>query len=75
MEASNPDAGLYMIVSIFAILIVLGLFIRLCAFMEDFVSELRYINSEIRRTDGAERRYWIRKRRRLWLSLIPFVRY
>lgn len=75
MEASNSDAGLYMVVSIFAILIVIGLFIRLCAFMEDFVSELRYINSEIRRTDGAERRYWIRKRRRLWLSLIPFVRY
>jgi hypothetical protein len=47
----------------------------LVSFINDFSQELRYLNSEIRRTDGAERRHWIRQRRRLWLSLIPFVRY
>lgn len=41
----------------------------------EFTRELRYLNSEINRTVGAERRSWIRQRRRLWLSLIPFVRY
>lgn len=40
-----------------------------------FTRELHYLNSEIHRTFGAERIYWIRQRRRLWLSLIPFVRY
>ena len=41
----------------------------------EFTRELRYLNSEISRTVGAERMHWIRQRRRLWLSLIPFVRY
>ena len=31
--------------------------------------------NEIGRTTGAERRHWIRQKRRLWLSLIPFVKY
>lgn len=44
-------------------------------FFSDFAGELRYLNNEIRRSMGEEQRYWIRQRRRLWLSLIPFVKY
>ena len=40
-----------------------------------FIQELRYLNTEIARTTGEARRRWLRLRRRLWLSLIPFVRY
>lgn len=40
-----------------------------------FQKELRHLTIEIARTEGQEREYWIRKRRRLWLSLLPFVRY
>lgn len=40
-----------------------------------FIRELRYLNTEIARTTGVQRQHWLRLRRRLWLSLIPFVRY
>ena len=40
-----------------------------------FHEELEYLNMEIRRTDGRERAHWEKKRRKLWLSLLPFVRY
>lgn len=75
MLTNNSDNVLYVMGAIFIILILVGLFIRLCTFIEDFASELRYLNREIDRTDGSERRHWIRKRRKLWLSLIPFVKY
>ncbi len=39
-----------------------------------FKQDLEYLNSEIRRTKGSERKEWERKRRRLWLSWIPFVK-
>ena len=39
-----------------------------------FSQQLRYLNKEIRRTRGAERKLWKRRRRRLWLSLLPFFR-
>ena len=41
----------------------------------EFVQELRYLNTEISRSTGVQRQHWLRLRRRLWLSLIPFVRY
>jgi len=42
--------------------------------LRDFLSALRSINMEIRRTDGREQAHWRKKRRRLWLSLLPFIR-
>lgn len=74
-EANNPDTELYWLIGIvaaFFLFIVIG---RLAMFINDFSSELRYLNNEIGRTTSAERRHWIRQRRRLWLSLIPFVKY
>ncbi len=43
-------------------------------FVAGFLKELRYLNSEIARTDGEERRYYIQCKRKLLLSLFPFVR-
>ena len=40
-----------------------------------FRRELKYLNDEIGRNSGQERERWIRRRRRLWLSLLPFVKY
>lgn len=57
------------------VILAIFLLIRLARFLNDFSQELKYINTEIRRTSGSERRYWLYKRRRLWLSLIPFVKY
>ena len=64
-------------IALFVIAIIVILFVITSAtiFFKDFSNELKYINMEIERTDGSERRYWIRKRRRLFLSLIPFVKY
>lgn len=74
-EVNNLDNEFWILVGIIAIPILLGLLVGLCLFINDFSSELRYINCEIHRTSGLERRYWIRKRRKLWLFLIPFVKY
>jgi len=53
-------------------LLLLGL---MCTTITEFKSELRYLNTEIHRTEGRERKHYIRRRRRLWLSLLPFVKY
>lgn len=39
-----------------------------------FWEELRYINLELERASPREREKWLRRRRRLWLSLLPFYR-
>jgi len=75
MPENNPDTELYWLIGIVAVFFLILLLFGLVSFINDFSQELRYLNNEIRRTDGAERRHWIRQRRRLWLSLIPFVRY
>ena len=75
MPENNPDTELYWLIGIVAAFFLIIVLFGLVTFINDFSSELRYLNSEIGRTTGAERRYWIRQRRRLWLSLIPFVKY
>lgn len=42
---------------------------------QDFRRELRYIETEIGRTEGKEQQRWIKRKRRLYLSLIPFFHY
>ncbi len=74
-QANNPDIELYLIIGIVASFFLIVLLFGLVSFFNDFSRELKYINCEIRRTYGSERRYWIHRRRRLWLSLIPFVKY
>lgn len=58
-------------VACIALLVLIGLVLR----YGSFTRELRRLNNEIGRTYGAERRRWLRRRRRLWMSLLPFVRY
>lgn len=58
-----------------AVLVLLAFAVRLAISLHYFGMELRYLNNEIARSEGAERRHYIRKKRRLWLSLIPFVKY
>ncbi len=75
MPENNPDTELYWLIGIIAVFFLILLLVGLISFFYDFSQELKYINCEIHRTYGPERRYWIRRRRRLWLSLIPFVKY
>ena len=55
-------------------LVLLFLTFGILSFAAGFMKELRYLNNEIARTDGEERRYYTRCKRKLLLSLIPFVR-
>lgn len=65
-------------VAILAVIIGGGFgFLLLVGFIlwiKDFRRELQYVNSEIERTEGEERQYWVWQRRQLWLSLLPFYR-
>ena len=74
-EANNQDTGFYILIGLIGFFLLIGLLFGLAQFLNDFMSELRYLNNEIGRTDGEERKHWIRQRHRLWLSLIPFVKY
>ncbi len=53
-----------------AALLIVGLVMKL----NGFTQELDYIKREIGRTTGVEQKHWKRKKRRLWLSLLPFYR-
>jgi len=64
------DILLIVIVLFFVVLLLIGLTIKINA----FIHELDYINNEIRCTTGVERKHWKREKRRLWLSLLPFYR-
>lgn len=75
MHEMNSDTSVDWIIGIVIAFILLLLFIRAVSFFYDFSQELKYLNNEINRTHGGERRYWLYKRKRLWLSLIPFVKY
>ena len=50
---------------ILAVFLITALIIRI----SDFLKQIKYINIEIRRSNGAEKRYWLLQRRQLWLSL------
>ena len=60
---------------VFAILALPIIVVLIAIHLNGFIQELRYLNTEIARTTGKQREHWLRRRRRLWLSLIPFVRY
>lgn len=73
---SNELEGLTLcFIVIIGMLIAFAVMVNMVLKAIDFKQELRYINMEINRTVGGERKYWRRKRIRLWLSLIPFIKY
>ena len=68
------DQGLLYVIIGLGIVLAIFATINLAAWIQDFRKELRYLNAEIARTTGEEREQWKRRKKRLWLSLIPFVR-
>ncbi len=61
-------------IAVATILLVLVV-VRVAMWFQWFQKELRYLNKEIDRTTGKEQEHWIRRKKRLLRSLIPFVRY
>ncbi len=72
---NENDEALYFLVGLITFGFLILLLFGFAQFLNDFSQELKYLNNEIGRTSGEERQYWIRRRRQLWLSLIPFVKY
>ena len=72
---NSQDTKITVMIIIAAIIIVPILLFAFADFISNFSRELQYLNCEINRSVGKERKYWLRQRRRLWLSLIPFVKY
>ena len=75
MTQNNSDNGAYILLVILVIFFLVLLVFGAVSGLRSFSQELKILNCEIRRTRGAERKHYIRQRRRLWLSLIPFVKY
>ncbi len=72
---NENDTTLFCLIGVVCVLVVFLLLTVLIKFLNDFRSEFRYLNTEIHRTEGREQKHYIRRKRRLWLSLIPFVKY
>ena len=72
----NPELDAFtnvllaIVIAFFAVVLLVGLTIKI----NDLSHDLDYLNREIARIEGAEREYWKREKRRLWLSLLPFYR-
>lgn len=60
---------------VIAVLFVALFVVRFAIISQAFLHELRYLNQEIARTEGREQQHYMRRKKRLLLSLIPFVRY
>lgn len=75
MVENTSDLLFYGVVIILAVIITVSLLFGLASYFTKFSRELQMINGEIRRSTDRERRYWKKQRRKLWLSLIPFVKY
>ena len=63
------------ILIILAVLLLMLAAVRFAIFLQWFRRELRYVNKEIARTHGDEKKHWEKRKKRLLRSLIPFVRY
>lgn len=69
------DQSVIIFIGIFAACILCLLIVYFVSRYNEFRRELRYLNTEIGRTEGRERRHYEKLKRRLYLSLIPFVSY
>ena len=69
------SAGVKTALIIFLLLAAILFVIRFSIISQAFLRELRYLNQEIARTEGREQQHYIRRNKRLLLSLIHFVRY
>ena len=75
LESNQSDASVWFFVGAIAAVVLMGMLAAFVVRLNEFSRELKLLNTEIGRTEGAERRRWLRRRKRLWLSLIPFIKY
>jgi len=62
---------LIIIAILFACLLLASFIRKLSVYLE----QRRYIEMEIHRNTGADREFWLQKKRRLWRIWLPFSKY
>ncbi len=75
MPTNASDTVLYALIGVIALFFLILLVVGGVSFCNRFLREMKFINNEILRTRGVERQHWMRRKRRLWLSLLPFIKY
>ena len=71
---NNDNIAVYLLIGLAVLLFVVPAIGMLTKFIFRCSQDLRYLNGEIARSAGREREHWIRRRRKLWRSLLPFRR-
>lgn len=66
---------LEILAAVVVVLLVVLLLFRFISWLQWFRTELRYLNKEIVRTTGEEQERWKARKKRLLLSIIPFIGY
>lgn len=69
------DSVFWFFVALFFIIFIVLLSFSIVDWYWNFTKELTLLNMEIQRSHGREQRYWKARKKRLLLSLLPFVRY
>ena len=75
MDVDSIDYAALNIIVVIVLLLSYLIIVFLVWHIREFLQELKYLNMEIARTHGEERKIWIKRRRQLWLSLIPFIKF
>lgn len=69
----GADASVIIAV-ILGLLLLAVLVVKLSVWLQWFRRELRYLNKEIQRTSGEEKQQWIKRKKKLYLSILPFMK-
>jgi hypothetical protein len=69
------DTLVWVLVGLIGAVAVVLLLVKCIVWARTFSQELWYLNCEIQRTQGKEQNRWKRRKRKLLLSILPFVRY
>jgi len=72
---ANTVSWIKLGICVAAVLILVFILAVFIPWLQDFRRELRYLNSEINRTEGREQLHWIKRKKRLIRSILPFYRY
>lgn len=68
------DSGTQVLLIAIIALVGIAVLITFIQKLNRFLSRLRYIDMEINRNSGESRAFWLKKRKKLWLTWIPFYR-
>lgn len=68
----QTDPTVTIMITVIAIFFAIVFLVYFTATYTKYSQEMKYIESEIRRSEGSEKKYWIKKKRQLWKSFLPF---